>query len=748
MTDNKYEDLRMASDDMAKKSGPEKDTEQELKELRLQVKKLNRANQRMQVELDALKATNEQVTHTQSYVQKENQRQICYNNQLLKVSPHLLVMVDENFNTVMASDVFFHMTDVGPDAVRDGMPLRDAFSGVLKEEDLDFLLERCGKVFSDHEPDTWFLNLQEEETEKNYKVDVSYYLAPNEDISGLCILFSDMTEVVEAKERAESADRAKSNFLANMSHEIRTPMNAISGMAEFILRDSADDEAKRNAAMIKSASKSLISIINDILDFSKIESGKMEIIDDDYRLSSLVNNVAAMIRIRLQDKNVRLAVELSSETPDQLYGDEVRIKQILINMLNNAVKFTNEGQITLTIFHEKLSEDTCRLNISVADTGIGIKKEEMDRIFESFTQVDTKRNRSVEGTGLGLAISRRLVKMMGGQLKVESEYEKGTVFSFDIINKVTDWTPVGENWEIHDKSDVDVFETKLYLPEARILVVDDNEMNLKVASGILKPYGVVPDCAASGAESLELVKEKKYDLIFMDHMMPQMDGVEAMKIIRTFEGGKELKIIALTANALSGLDAKYINEGFDGYLAKPIEPREMEALLKKMLPEKLTEERKPEEEATEEEFVLEFSPEEEMTFEPDGARTQDTGEESRKILTELGDAGLNTEAGLLYAAGDPDFYLNLVQEFINTYEDKLTQLEALFAACNWHDYGICVHALKSNSKTIGADELSEQARNLENASKGQDEDFVKENHSVFTENYKELAAKLKEILEA
>ncbi len=734
----------MGSGEDSEKSGPE----QELKELRLKVKKLNRENQRMQVELDALKDTNEQVTRTQSYVQKENQRQICYNNQLLKVSPHVLVMVDEHFDTVMASEAFFQMTDVGPDAVREGMSLQDAFSGVLEQADLDHLLERCRKVLSDHDTDTYFLNLQEEDTEKNYKVDISYYLAQNEDISGLCILFSDMTEVVEAKERAESADRAKSNFLANMSHEIRTPMNAISGMAEFILRDSTDEEAKKNAAMIKSASKSLISIINDILDFSKIESGKMEIIDDDYSLASLVNDVAAMIRIRLQDKNVRLVVDLSSKTPDRLYGDEVRIKQILINMLNNAVKFTNQGQITLTIFHEKLSEDTCRLNISVADTGIGIKKEEMSRIFESFTQVDTKRNRSVEGTGLGLAISRRLVKMMGGQLKVESEYEKGTVFSFDIINKVTDWTPVGENWEVHDRSDVDVFETKLYLPKARILVVDDNEMNLKVACGILKPYGVVPDCAASGAESLELVKEKKYDLIFMDHMMPQMDGVEAMQIIRTFEGGKDLKIIALTANALSGLDAKYISEGFDGYLAKPIEPREMEALLKKMLPEKLAEEKQPEEEAKEEEFVMEFNPEEEMTFEPGGEQVKDTGDKSKKILPALGNAGLNTEAGLLYAAGDPDFYLNLIQEFINTYEEKLARLETLFAACNWHDYGICVHALKSNSKTIGADELSEQARDLEDASKNQEEAFVKENHSKFSKDFKELAAKLKEILEA
>ena len=725
------------------------DVEKELKELRLKLKKLERENRRLQIEMDTIKDMNEQIARTQGFMKKENQRQIFYNTQLLKVSPYLVLMVDEKLKTVMASDVLTQMTDVSLDAVRDGMQLDEVLSKVLEESVLNSLLEKCYSVLENRVSDTFMLNNYFGEEEKIYKVDINFYSSPVEGASGLCILFTDMTEVIEAKERAERADKAKSNFLANMSHEIRTPMNAINGMSEFILRDSTDEEAKKNAAMIKSAAKSLISIINDILDFSKIESGKMEIINDTYSLSSLVNDVATMIRIRLQEKKVGLVVNLDPDTPSRLYGDEVRIKQVMINILNNSVKFTNEGQITFTIKHEWDGKGDCCLHVSISDTGIGIKKEELGKIFESFTQVDTKRNRSIEGTGLGLAISRRLVTMMGGELRVESVYGEGSTFSFDIYNSVIDAEPVGVLADNYDVKLVHEVDKSFQRPNARILVVDDNDMNLKVAAGLLKPYGIVPDLATSGPESLELVKDKKYDIIFMDHMMPKMDGVETMHRMRDMEGGDKWKIIALTANAISGMEAKYVEEGFDGYLAKPIDPATMEDLLKKELPEGSEEilefglgdealEFGPEDDALEfgpGDDALEFGSEENTSGGSDGSGAS-VKKSTEELLTLLEGLGINTKTGIAHAAGDKEFYLELVSDYVKGFKERSAQLQGFYDSGSLGDYSILVHALKSNSNTLGIEDIGARAKDLEFASRDDDAAFVSSHHDELIEAYR------------
>lgn len=729
------------------------DVEKELKELRLKQKKLERENRRLQIEMDTIKDMNEQIARTQGFMKKENQRQIFYNTQLLKVSPYLVLMVDEKLKTVMASDVLTQMTDVSLDAVRDGMQLDEVLSKVLEESVLNSLLEKCHSVLENRVSDTFMLNNYFGEEERIYKVDINFYSSPVEGASGLCILFTDMTEVIEAKERAERADKAKSNFLANMSHEIRTPMNAINGMSEFILRDSTDEEAKKNAAMIKSAAKSLISIINDILDFSKIESGKMEIINDTYSLSSLVNDVATMIRIRLQEKKVGLVVKLDPDTPSRLYGDEVRIKQVMINILNNSVKFTNEGQITFNIKHEWDGKGDCCLHVSISDTGIGIKKEELGKIFESFTQVDTKRNRSIEGTGLGLAISRRLVTMMGGELKVESVYGEGSTFSFDIYNKVIDAEPVGVLADNYDVKLVHEVDKSFRRPNAKILVVDDNDMNLKVAAGLMKPYGIVPDLATSGPESLELVKNKTYDLIFMDHMMPKMDGVETMHRMRQMNGGSEWKIIALTANAISGMEAKYVEEGFNGYLAKPIDPASMELVLKRELTEEKNEE------------ILEFDPEGEvLEFGPDEGDApefeqgdSDRGETDGKpggvkkgndeLIALLEEIGINTGAGLMHAAGDKDFYLEIVRDYVKAFKERSSQLQEYYESGNMSDYSILVHALKSNSNTLGIEDIGAKSKDLEFASKDNDTAFVDHHHGELIDAYRNRTEEIRKVLE-
>lgn len=709
----------------------------EIRELQLKIKKLNRENRRLQTECDILKNLNEQVSKTQDFFHRENQKQICYNNQLLKTSPYILVMVNEKLETVMASDVFLRISDMGRDTVETGINLEDAFAGILPKDELKIFLERCRAVLNNHGTDSYLLTISDKEEDRFYQVDICYYLAQNEDAKGLSIILSDMTEIVEAKEKAENADKAKSNFLANMSHEIRTPMNAINGMAEFILRDSIDDEAKKNAAMIKSAARSLIAIINDILDFSKIESGRMEIINDEYSLSSLINDVSTMIRIRLEDKNVSLKVDVDSRLPALLYGDEVRIKQILINLLNNAVKFTNQGQITLIMRFSDMPNDRIRIVTTVADTGIGIKKEELNQIFESFTQADTRRNRSIEGTGLGLAICRRLVEMMGGELKVSSEYGKGSSFTFDIVNEVRDGKPIGELRDCQRNADAEVFKTSFYAPHARVLVVDDNSMNLKVAQGILKPHGIIPDCVESGAEALVAVQKRKYDLILMDHMMPVMDGVETMQKIRKMGDCDNIKIVALTANAINGVELKYRDLGFDDYLAKPIEPEEMEALLVKMIPDDPVQ--------TMDFEILEFEPQ----ADSEDSRKDIISQASRAeddILVRLKNMGIDVDQGMHYSMGQDDLYLELVRDYVSGWKKKKEDLNTYYAEQNFSEYKILIHSIKSATKTIGMNDLSEAARNLEFAAKDRNSGFIAEHHQTFIDGSDRILEKMENIL--
>lgn len=567
--------------------------EKELKELRKQVKKLSRENRQLEHELELIRTINEQVSRTQGFIQRESHKQNIYNDQLLRTSPYLLVMTNEELDTVMASDAFCRLAGQSREDIEHGLHLGAALQGVMPEADVASFIQLCQRCLDERKDRSFLLNTVMGQEERTLRVEISNYMDSSEAVMGLNILFVDMTEIVEAKERAENADKAKSNFLANMSHEIRTPMNAIYGMAEFILRDSTDAEAKENASMIKSAAKSLITIINDILDFSKIESGRMELIEDSYSLASLIKDVSGMINIRLQNKDVALKQAVSPALPDMLYGDEVRVKQVLINLLNNSVKFTKKGCITILMRHERVDADTCRIFVSIADTGIGIREEDLKKIFETFTRVDTKRNRSVEGTGLGLAISRRLVEMMGGELTVKSTYGKGSVFSFSILSKVENWTSIGYLKSEAGDTRARVFEAEFSAPEAKILVVDDNEMNLKVAQGILRPYQIKADCVDSGGKSIIAAAKEDYDIIFMDHMMPGIDGVEAMQKIRSIKNREHSIIFALTANALSGGEEYYRRIGFSGFLAKPIEPKEMDSVLRNYLPEYLVHEKNP-----------------------------------------------------------------------------------------------------------------------------------------------------------
>ena len=399
-------------------------------------------------------------------------------------------------------------------------------------------------------------------------------------------------EAEKAKEIAQNANRSKSDFLANMSHEIRTPINAVLGMDEMILRDCEDSQILEYAEDIKRAGGMLLSLINDILDFSKIESGKMDIIPVDYDLGILLNETVEMVRPRANEKSLELVMEISPDTPTHLNGDEVRIRQIITNILTNAIKYTNKGKVTLTVSGKQLSEEKTELYVSVKDTGIGIRKEDIGHLFESFTRVEESRNRNIEGTGLGLSITMRLLNLMGSRLEVDSTYGEGSDFYFYLEQQRKDDKVVGEDIKKYCKKAKGIkgeLSNEFYAPLARLLVVDDNKVNLKVFKGLLKKNGMKIDTAMSGKECLELMKENHYHIVFLDHLMPDMDGVETLNQAKMLKNSKsqDAVMIVLTANAVAGAREKFLQEGFDDYLSKPISLPLLKEMILKYLPNEL-----------------------------------------------------------------------------------------------------------------------------------------------------------------
>lgn len=400
-----------------------------------------------------------------------------------------------------------------------------------------------------------------------------------------------MVNLSKARRMAEEANVAKSNFLANMSHEIRTPMNAIIGMSDILLRDNKlDKDAYDHLVNIKDAGNGLLGIINDILDLSKIESGKYELIEDDYEVAGLINDVTTMIKVKFNESPVKFIVSVSPNVPARVYGDELRVRQILMNILGNAVKFTKKGYVALVVKSER-DDNGYTLSFDIKDSGIGIKPEQLDAIFGAFNQVDTRKNRNIQGTGLGLAISKNLAQIMGGDILVESTYGEGSIFKVRIRQGIVGDEVLGSEiatalnkFEYHHIEAGDNY-VMVPRPGKKVLIVDDTNVNLIVAKGLLKPYEMEVDTASSGSEALRMVQEKAYDLVFMDHMMPDMDGVDTTKNIRALEDEKfkKLTIVALTANAVSGTKEMLVSEGMQDFLAKPIEKRELNEILDKWL---------------------------------------------------------------------------------------------------------------------------------------------------------------------
>ena len=574
----------------------------------------------------------------------------------------------------------------------------------------------------------------------------------------------------DAADEAVQATQAKSQFLAQMSHEIRTPINAVLGMNEMILRENQDEDIREYAENIQSAGKTLLALINSILDFSKIEDGKMEIIPVQYDTLDLISDLVNMISDKAEKKDLLLDLKIDEKLPYTLYGDDVRIRQIITNLLTNAVKYTKEGKVTLVIQRQDVADEPedMILHVEVIDTGIGIRQEDMDRLFESFQRLDEEKNHNVEGTGLGISIVQSLLKMMGSSLEVESEYGKGSRFYFDLKQRIVDQTPVGDNVTQKDKMKKEE-RGYLYAPDAELLIVDDNQMNLKVAVGLLKRSGIKVDTALSGMECIRMVEHKQYDIILMDHMMPEMDGVETMKALKKSGSlSVNTKIIAMTANAIAGAKEQYLAEGFDDYLSKPIAVDELEKTLAEYLPaekvsfknkekkkddlpeaaaQRLAEpeaaahqpaEHEAEEQKKAEPEVIEF-----VESFPDPADEDSfTQEELQAFATEVPE--LNVKTGLLYCAESKMFYLEMLGEFVNGTKDE--DLTGFLRKEDWDNYRIAVHALKSNAKTIGAMDLSEEARLQEMAAKENRTEDVAANHQSLAEHYKDLQSRIRKVL--
>lgn len=529
--------------------------------------------------------------------------------------------------------------------------------------------------------------------------------------------------VRKAKKAAEEASRAKTLFLANMSHEIRTPLNSIMGMSQLISRETTDTKLQQYVYSINSSANSLLALINDILDFSRMEAGELRLLEHTYHLSNLLTDINAMIEPRAESKNLAYNVYVDPDTPNVLIGDASRLKQVIINLLTNGVKYTSEGSVLLQIDFEKTDSDHVELKISVKDTGMGMRQEEIDKLFNAFERLDEDKNRTIEGTGLGMSIVKQILDAMHTSLDVRSEYGVGSEFSFCVRQEVSLWERIGDYEKTAERviNKQETYFPSFVAPEARILLVDDTEMNLFVLKGLLEPTKMQIDTALSGKQALDLMKDTKYDVLLIDHRMPEMDGMQLLEHIKRDEGSlnKDSVCIALTANVVDGIRGMYIKAGFDEYLEKPVSGKRLEKTLMEFLPkDKLLES---------EDCHVE-------------TETDTTSELKRLDNEEL----INIHDGVEYA-GSMELFITTLVFFRDSIDKKSDEIESLYENGDITNYTVKVHALKTAAKIIGAYGLSDDAKSLEQAGKAEDLSYIRDNTPDLLakfRDYKEHLAKV------
>ena len=801
----------------------------ELAKAQAECKKLRRKLNKLERSYDHISLMYEHSERLRDFNESERALQSLYNRLLLETTPLSIFVLDRQNKYVIGTNQLMRQLSFSDQREMIGLPFEEIFRRLTNDAWIDGMTRRFADVAEERVGVRFSDRL---ETNAGQVLLLQTYISPAVDADGKClgtvVALQDITELTRALERAEAADRAKTSFLANMSHEIRTPMNAIKGMSDLLLLTGLDDAQRGYAQSITNAAHSLLAIINDLLDFSKIEADKLELIEVPTDVASLLTDITGLINLKATDKELAFLTHIAPTIPASLVCDDIRLKQVLLNLLNNAVKFTPEGYVRFEVSCTPARGDLVRLHFAVTDTGIGIKEQDRKAIFQPFSQTDAYINRNVEGTGLGLSISSRLVEKMGGRLAVESEYGKGSTFSFaievraasseslasvlsplakrillladglhadeyeqmlrdigvnfDICRTLDDcmgmlsqnvYTHIiyrydfaheamqrnaegisesthvvaiknirtaskqntGANVQIlfepvlvmniaaainnkkailtddngKDKEAIGAFRFR----DARILLVDDNEINLLVESELLAQYDIEPDTAESAKAAFALIEEKEYDVIFMDHMMPEINGIEATKIIRGMGGWKErVPIIALTANALTGMKETYLSCGMNDYISKPIEIPELNRVLIRWLPkDKIS------------------------TVEPVKERTPllEGGARLRSLQEHLDVGGAVEKIG-----GGEDAYLGVVSAFTLGLPEKLDRMRAQLSRGDYEGFRIDIHAMKSSLGNIGAPELANEAKQMELAAVSGDYSYILQAFSPFDAKLQEL----------
>jgi PAS domain S-box-containing protein len=709
--------------------------------LQLQVKKLTRqlsVQQSTMMRFERVSAIRDGLADK---LKEEQTKQEKFMNMMLENSSNIIILLDGEGRFAYCTDTFLKIAGIQNFGLVNGLHFSEVFERFHNKDFSEHANTYISRAMTEHGTikSEEALDIAGSGELRIYNTNTTAMRDKSGKVEGVMLLFHDVTETLQAKEAAEAASKAKSVFLATMSHEIRTPLNAILGLSEIQLQNDLPEDTHADLEKIYNSGSTLLGIINDILDISKIEAGNFELIPVDYDTPSLINDTVQLNMVRIGSKPITFKLNIDDTLPARLFGDELRVKQVLNNILSNAFKYTKVGTVTLQVRWERREKDAF-INFAISDTGQGIRKEDIGKLFSEYSQLDTKANRKIEGTGLGLSITKKLVEMMDGTIAVESEYGWGSTFTVRIRQGIINEKPIGPE-VAENLMSFRLIETRrsrgknlvrARMPYGKVLVVDDVATNLDVARGLMLPYGLTIDCVLSGQEAIDKIRkaEVKYDAVFMDHMMPGMDGIEATRIIRKEIGteyAETVPIIALTANALAGNEEMFLATGFNAFIAKPIDIMRLDVLLNQWVRNKQTEE-----------TLWKAEQEKEVRAGADSA--------SAGVFEKAELKGLDFKAGLKRYETE-DVYMQILRSYLTHSPELLEKLRSLTRE-TLPDYAITVHGLKGASYGICAAVIGKEAEELEFAAKAGDYEKVDSKNAAFIAKVEATLEGLKKLLES